>query len=203
MEKKEHPENKHDGEKKHKGKRHKKGPPAEKGPVDGGVKHPDEELSGARKEAGENLDKFLRKCADLDNYKKRVEKEKADQLRFANERLIRALLPVIDNLERAMEHSAQNDENALTSLREGIKITLAELYSELKKFGLEPVRALGERFDPSMHEAISHEETCEVEEDTVINEFSKGYRLFERLLRPSVVAVSKRPEEEEKEENGL
>jgi molecular chaperone GrpE len=181
--------------------------PIEKGEqIEEGARE-DEEIKRLREEieaktllAQENLDKFLRKCADLENYKKRIEKERADHQLFANEQLIRALLPIIDNLERAVEHSEEQNQNekALESLSHGIKLILNELHSTLKRFGLEAIKAEGERFDPSKHEAMSHEESHEVEGDTVISEFRKGYFLKDRLLRPALVVVSKKPEKPKK-----
>jgi molecular chaperone GrpE len=159
------------------------------------------ELEAKTLEARENLDKFLRKSADIENLRKRIEKEKEAHTRFANEELIRALLPVIDDLERAMGHTEEQDQSnkALESLCGGIRLTLDKLHSELKKFGLEAIKAEGERFDPTIHEAMSHEESREVESGTVISEFRKGYLLKKRLLRPALVVVSKKPEEAEEE----
>jgi molecular chaperone GrpE len=129
-----------------------------------------------------------------------IEKEKAEHTLFANEQLIGALLPIIDNLERAVEHTEEQDqnENALESLSHGIKLILNELHSTLKRFGLVAIKAEGERFDPSKHEAMSHEESHEVDSDTVISEFRKGYFLKDRLLRPALVVVSKKPEKPKK-----
>jgi molecular chaperone GrpE len=168
--------------------------------VDEEIKRLREELEVKTLEAQENIDKFLRKCADLENYKKRIEKEKAEHTLFANEQLIGALLPIIDNLERAVEHTEEQDqnENALESLSHGIKLILNELHSTLKRFGLVAIKAEGERFDPSKHEAMSHEESHEVDSDTVISEFRKGYFLKDRLLRPALVVVSKKPEKPKK-----
>jgi molecular chaperone GrpE len=165
------------------------------------IKLVEAELDKKTIEARKDHDRFLRKCAELENYKKRIEKETRAHTEFANEGLIRALLPIIDNLERAMEHSAEEKntgDEALESLRSGLKLTLNELYSQLRAFGLEPVKAEGERFDPSKHEAISHEETEGVEGDTVITELRKGFILRDRLIRPALVVVSKRPEKAKK-----
>jgi molecular chaperone GrpE len=162
------------------------------------------ELDKKTTEARKDHDRFLRKCAELENYKKRIEKEKRAYTEFANEELVRALLPIIDNLERAMEHSEEKKNTggeALESLRSGLKLTLDELYSQLKNFGLVPVKAEGDRFDPSKHEAISHEETEGVEGDTVITELRKGFFFRDRLIRPALVIVSKRPEKAKKAEN--
>ncbi len=136
---------------------------------------------------------YLRKCADLENYKKRVEKEKSLLVEFANEELIKELLPVMDDLERAIEHikAGEKDEKALESMLNGVELTLKKFFDVLKKFGLESIPAEGEKFDPSKHEAISHEETEEFESGTVIKELQKGYLLKKRLLRPTLVVVAK------------
>ncbi len=148
------------------------------------------------KEAEENHHRFLRAVADLENYKKRAEKEKSEIVQFANEELIKGLLPVLDNLERALEHADKTKD--LESLKEGVRLTLGQMYSILEGFGLTRIEALGERFDPSRHEALSHEETGEHESGTVIKEFQRGYYLKKKLLRPSLVAVAKEPLKEEK-----
>jgi len=140
-------------------------------------------------EAEANNDRYLRARADLENYRKRVEKEKADAIAFANESLISEILPVVDNLERALVHANEGADNA--SLSEGVRLTIDQMFSVLKKFGLEEIDALGCRFDPELHHAITHEESDEVAPEVVVEEFQKGYRLKGRLLRPSMVAVSK------------
>jgi len=151
------------------------------------------ELEARAKEAAENYDRFLRSCADLENYKKRAEREKTDCIVFANEGLLAEILPVIDNFERALGHA--NDETTLASLKEGVRLTIEQVWGVLKKYGLTEVAALGERFDPSIPHAISHEETTDAPADTVVKEFQKGYMLKGRLLRPSMVAVAKEPED--------
>ena len=130
--------------------------------------------------------------ADLDNYRKRAEKEKADAIAFANEKLIEEILPVIDNFERALAHA--NGEENLESLRQGIGLISGQMAALIKKFGIEEIKAAGEKFDPAMHHAISEEENPEAEPGTVVREFQKGYLLKGRLLRPAMVAVSRKPE---------
>jgi molecular chaperone GrpE len=150
------------------------------------------ELDAKAREAQENYNRFLRAAADLDNYRKRAEKEKADLISYANEGLLSEILTVIDNFERALAHAG--DEGNLTSLRQGMDMTVVQIYAVFKKYGLDEVKAIGERFDPSVHHAISHEETAEVAPGIVVKEFQKGYLLKGRLLRPSMVAVAKAPE---------
>jgi len=151
-----------------------------------------EQLEGASREAAANYDKYLRAVAELDNYRKRSEKERADAVTFANERLIEEILPVVDNFDRALAH-ADKDEN-VESLRKGIDLISGQMAALLKKFGLEEVKASGEKFDPALHHAISEEEDASAEAGTVVKEFQKGYTLKGRLLRPAMVAVARKPE---------
>ena len=131
----------------------------------------------------------LRIAADADNFKKRIQREKEDQVRYANEAMIRDLLPVIDNLERALDHSqGASDQDGLT---EGLNMTLKGFLDSLARFGCTPVEAMGSVFDPNFHEAVSQEEASDCEANTVIRELQKGYMLKERLIRPAMVVVSK------------
>ncbi|NOY53696.1 MAG: nucleotide exchange factor GrpE [Deltaproteobacteria bacterium] len=148
------------------------------------------ELTQARREVRENYDRFLRVAAEFENYKKRVEKEKSDLVKYANEGLIKDLLGVIDNLERALEQAEQNVQ--AESLVEGIGMILKLMKDTLGKHGVTEIHALGETFNPNLHEAMMHEATDEHAENTVIDEFQKGYVLKDRLLRPSLVKVSKK-----------
>lgn len=150
-------------------------------------------LDEKTREAEENYKRFLLSAADLNNYKKRTEKEKDELASFANEQLIKEMLVVVDNLERAMEHI--NIDTDLNALRDGIKLTLEQFLGILKKFGLEQISSIGERFNPLRHEAITEEESENHEPGTVIKEFQKGYFLKDRLIRPAMVAVSKKTNE--------
>lgn len=169
------------------------------------IESPDKDLQGQEeikrlnicleqktKEAEANFDKFLRACADLENYKKRAEKEKSELISFANERFIKEVLPVVDNLERAIGYIEA--EAGIAAVKDGIKLVLDNLLAVLKKFGVEAASAMGEKFDPARHEAVSHEETVSSDPGTVIKEFHKGYYLNGRLLRPAMVAIAKAPE---------
>lgn len=153
------------------------------------------ELAAKTKEAADNYDKFLRSCADFENYKKRAEREKTECITFANEGLLSEILPVVDNFSRALDH-ASND-TTLTSLKEGVGLTIEQLWGVLKKCGLVEIPAIGEKFDPSVHHAISHEAAADYPSGTVVKEFQKGYILKGRLLRPSMVSVAKEPEAEQ------
>ncbi len=149
-------------------------------------------LEAKEREAKENLDRYLRAVADLDNYRKRTQKELQDAKTFANETLIAEILPVLDNFERAFSHIGE-DAGGVESIRQGVKLIIDQMFGALKGFGLEEIKALGERFDPGIHHAISEEESAGAEPGTVIKEFQKGYFLKGRLLRPSMVAVARTP----------
>ncbi|HEN20562.1 MAG TPA: nucleotide exchange factor GrpE [Desulfobacteraceae bacterium] len=142
--------------------------------------------------ADKNYDLYIRSQADIDNLKKRYKKDKEELVKFSNESLIRQLLVGIDSLEKAIEHS--KDDNTNNALREGIELTLKSLMDTLKKAGLEEVKAMGEPFDPNFHEAVLEQEDSSVNPGTVINEFQKGYILNQRLLRPATVIVSRNRE---------
>ena len=161
-------------------------------PMEAEIKRLTESLEQKTKETEENYNKFLRACADLENYKKRVEKEKGELVSFPNERLIKELIPVVDNLERAIDHI--EDESDHSAIKDGIKLVLDSLLAVLNKFGIEVASAVGEKFDPKKHEAVSQEESCEYEPGTVIKEFHKCYYLNGRLLRPAMVVIVKPPE---------
>jgi len=151
------------------------------------------ELDAKDKEAKANHDKFLRAVADLENYKRRTSKEVADAKSYANERLIAEILPAIDNFERALGHANGTEGENPGSIAEGIKLIVDQMCGVLKKAGLEEVAALGEKFDPAVHHAISEEESADAAPGTVVKEFQKGYFLKGKLLRPSMVAVSRAP----------
>lgn len=144
-------------------------------------------------------ERVLRTAADAENFKKRLQREKEEQTRYANETLMRELLPVIDNLERALEHSqiAPDQEGLL----EGLKMTLKGFTDTLSRFGCTPLETIGKPFDPNFHEAVSQEESSEVAPNTVLRELQKGYMIKERLLRPAMVIVS-RPASEAKRPSG-
>jgi len=150
-----------------------------------------EKLEEMEKERDDNQDLYLRAKAEMENVKKRFQKEKQDLLKYANESLLKQLLPVADNLEKAIGHS--QEQNSLKTLLEGVDLTLKGLMDTLNKAGVEPLEAVGEPFDPNFHEAMSEAESEEAPPGTVIQEFQKGYTLNNRLLRPAMVVISKKP----------
>jgi molecular chaperone GrpE len=141
------------------------------------------ELELARRERNEYLDDMRRMKAELENSRKRQEKERTRLTQLASERLVRELLPVLDNLERALE--AEGD------IREGVAVTLDQLTTALGREGLAPVPSDGEPFDPAVHEAVMSQPSEEHEEDTVIQTFERGYTLNGRPIRPAKVVVAK------------
>jgi len=150
---------------------------------------PDEELESVRQEARDNYDRFVRLSAEFENYKKRASREMSEFRKYANETIVRALLPVVDNLERAIESSG-DDENATSCVVEGVEMTLKEILKVFEQFEVKPVESLEQPFDPGFHEAMMREESDEYPENTVIKELQKGYLMHERLIRPAMVVVS-------------
>lgn len=146
------------------------------------------ELESARREAKEHYDKLLRLAAEFENFKKRMEREKQNALKFAEENIIRELLPSLDNLERALEQGRQSED--LEGLLEGIEMTRAGLLGSLEKFGLQQLQSKGEAFDPNFHEALTMEANNEIPANHIIQEFQKGYLYKDRLLRAAKVTVS-------------
>jgi molecular chaperone GrpE len=147
-------------------------------------------LAAAKEEAADYYDRLLRLSAEFENYKKRSSRELADFRKFANEQIIKDLLGVIDNLERALASAADQEGNA-SSIAEGVELTLKEVLKILEKNGVTPITAEGETFDPTYHQAVMQQEAPDQPPNTVIQELQKGYLLHNRLLRPSMVAVSK------------
>jgi molecular chaperone GrpE len=149
-----------------------------------------ERIESLQEKADKNYDLYLRSQADMENFKKRSAKDKEDVVRYANETLIKEILPVMDNLEKAISHAQQ--DNAVDALREGVSLTLKGLKDSLAKAGVQEVEAQGQPFDPCFHEAVSEMVDERAKPGTVLQELQKGYVLNGRLIRPSMVIVSKR-----------
>lgn len=148
------------------------------------------ELGESKKAFEELNDRYLRLAADFDNYRKRISKEKADLISYGNEELIRSLLSVLDNLERGIEHSqADRDTNPII---EGLRLVHKQFLDCLEKFGVKTIKVdKGDEFDPNLHQAVERVESNEVQPGLILSEMLKGYMLKDRLLRPSLVTVSK------------
>lgn len=147
----------------------------------------EEQLAAKEKEARENWDRYLRERADMENYRKRVNREKEELLNYGNKSLLEEMLPVIDNLERALAHASEDGMDAVV---EGIRLTHSMLLSALKKFNVTPIEAVGTPFNSAFHQAMAQVPTDQQEPNTVVEEYQKGYMLKDRLLRPSMVTVA-------------
>ena len=148
-----------------------------------------ETLTEAQEAIAESNERIVRLTADFDNFRKRAQREKDEARQFANQGLLEKLLPVLDNFEMAL--TAVKDADP--SVRDGVQMILDQLLGVLKESGVEPVDAMGQPFDPNLHEALSQEETTEVEEGTVVQQVQRGYKLNDRLVRPARVVVAKAP----------
>ncbi|TET54556.1 MAG: nucleotide exchange factor GrpE [Desulfobacteraceae bacterium] len=146
-------------------------------------------LTDTHEEAEKNYDLYMRTYAEMENIKKRGIKEREELAKYANESIIKEILPVIDNLDKAISH-AQNDENS-SALVEGLELTRDGLMKALEKAGLKEVEALGKPFDPNFHESVSQQIDDTVAPGHVIMELQKGYLLNGRLMRPSMVVISR------------
>jgi molecular chaperone GrpE len=148
-------------------------------------------LQEKEKEAAENYDKYVRAVAEMENYKKRAVRDRADSLKYGQENLIRDILPLVDNLDRAMEHACNS--NDFEAFKAGLQLIQNQLNGCLGKQGVEPIQAIGRDFDPNVHEAVLQVESLEHGHNQVVEEFEKGYLLNGRLLRPSKVSVCRLP----------
>ncbi|MFZ4438383.1 MAG: nucleotide exchange factor GrpE [Syntrophales bacterium] len=148
-------------------------------------------LEEAVKKAADNYDKYVRSVAELDNYKKRAVREKADAIQYGNENLLRDILPLVDGMDRALEHACNSED--FDAFRKGLKLLQGQLLGCLQKHGVEMIDTAGKNFDPNVHEAMMQVESTEHEESGVVGEFERGYLLNGRLLRPAKVSVCKRP----------
>ncbi len=160
----------------------------------------EEKLEQKEKELAECKDKMLRLAAELENFKKRVEREKLEHMKFALEEFAKELLPFLDNLERAI--ALAKDTKDMEKMIEGIELTLSGYFKTLERFGLKTFAAEGQRFDPNYHEALSVEENSDVEDNTVLKELLRGYTLHDRVIRPALVVVSKKNQSDNQKEGG-
>lgn len=172
-------------------------PPAEESPQADAAAEQLRTLAGevelAREESQRNRDLYLRAVADMENYRKRAQRDKEDTARFANENILREILPVMDNLERALDH-ARNSGQDKSGLVEGVEMTLNQFTKVLEKFNVKPVPGQGEPFSTAFHEAIGQVESAEMPAGSVAQVLQRGYLLNDRLLRPAMVMVSKAPQ---------
>ncbi len=157
-------------------------------------------LETAEKELQETHDRLLRVSAEFENYKKRSARDMTDFRKFANETLIKEMLPVVDNLERALE-STNQDRPESKSVAEGVRMTLTEILKIFEKYQVKQIEALGETFDPSFHQAVMQEEDDSQPDKTITKELQKGYLMHDKLIRPAMVVVSKKKAAAENQNN--
>ncbi len=148
------------------------------------------QLVTAQQQAQENYDRLLRVSAEFDNYKKRSSREMQEVVKYANERMAKELLGVVDNLERAIASAIQAGGTD-RALIQGVELTLNETLKILERHHVTPIQAVGQPFDPNFHQAMLQMESDDQPPNTVVQELQRGYRIHERLLRPALVAVSK------------
>jgi molecular chaperone GrpE len=163
----------------------------------------EKELADARQEIDELRDKMLRAAAENENYKKRVERERLASLKYAGEVIFKEMLPVVDNLERAVTQGIVEGapaEKNLAALLEGVQLTLKSLLATLEMFEVKTIESVGKPFDPKHQDAMTMAESDSVPANHVVTEFEKGYSYKDRLLRPAKVVVSSGKKEEETEE---
>ncbi len=163
----------------------------------------EKELAEARQEIDELRDKMLRAAAENENFKKRVERERLASLKYAGEIIFKEMLPVVDNLERAVTQGIVEGapaEKNLAALLEGVQLTLKSLLATLEKFEVKTIESVGKPFDPKHQDAMTMAESDSVPANHVVTEFEKGYSYKDRLLRPAKVVVSSGKKEEETEE---
>jgi molecular chaperone GrpE len=159
-------------------------PPAEGSELEG-VR---QALAAKTEEVKTFQDKYLRLAAELENFKKLAQKQKQEYSQFANESLLKELLPIVDNLERAVK--CVRDGHAADGLIQGVELTLKQFTETLAKFGVKPIDSLGAAFDPTRHQAVARQESQTAAENTVIEEYQKGYQLHDRILRAAMVVVA-------------
>ncbi|HKW72699.1 MAG TPA: nucleotide exchange factor GrpE [Candidatus Dormibacteraeota bacterium] len=138
----------------------------------------------------ETRDRYLRLAADFDNFKKRARQDQLETIQHASAELIGRVLPVLDDLQSVLEHMPAGVDE---SWAKGLELSVRKLEEALGTHGLQPIDAVGSRFDPKLHEAVGHEESTEHPEDTVVAELRRGYRLRDRVVRPALVKVSRQP----------
>lgn len=175
----------------------------EEEPQEEEVRDLEKELTDAQEEIADLHDKMLRAAAENENFKKRVERERMASLKYAGESIFREILPVLDNLERAVGQGViegADAEKNLAALLEGVQLTLKSLIATLEKFEVKPIECVGQPFDPIHQEALTMDGSDTVPANHVLTEFEKGYYYKDRLLRAAKVIVSSGPKEEESKE---
>ena len=150
-----------------------------------------ETLDSVRKQRDEYYDLLLRKTAEFENYRKRIERERRDLSEYAGADILKAVLPLVDDLERALQAAATTD--SVAAIRTGVELILKQLIDLLKKKGVTPIESVGQDFDPHIHQAVTQEVSEDHREGEVMQELARGYKLGDRLLRPAMVKVAVNP----------
>ena len=153
-----------------------------------------QQLEKKDQELAEQKSDFLREKADLENFRKRLVKDKDDAVQFANQRLLKELIQVNDNLDRALDAS----NTSLETFKEGVEMIQKQFATFLKNQKVEAIEALGKPFDPNLHEVMTQQESADHDENTVIQEYSKGYTLNGRILQSAKVVIAKKPAKKKK-----
>ena len=148
------------------------------------VEESSEALRGA---LDEQSARYVRLAADFENFRRRKTQELSERSRYSSEDAVRALLPVLDNLRRAVEHLPEGLDGGFAG---GLQMTVRQFEEALERLGVHPIESVGARFDPAIHEAVLGEESADVDTDTVVDELQRGYRLHDRVVRPAMVKVA-------------
>ena len=151
--------------------------------------NPQSELMAKTEELQTLNDRYLRLAAEFENYKRRTQRDQGDTIRFANEKLLKDLLPTVDNLERALQCSRKQADSE--GFLEGVELTYKQFLDTLEKLGVSQVASIGEPFDPAKHQAVGQIESSTIAENCIVDEYQKGYFLQDRILRPAMVTVSR------------
>lgn len=172
------------------------GPPSDREPLPEQEKAPPDEdgeeaLAAKTEEVKALQDKYLRLAAEFENFKRLSQRDQREYIRFANESLLKELLPIVDNLERAIKSAKETPGS--DGLIQGVELILKQLLETLQKFGVRPVKSVGEVFDPSRHQAVAHVQSKGAPGNIVVEEYQKGYLLHDRILRAAMVAVADAP----------
>lgn len=150
------------------------------------------ELEKKELEAKQSFERLLRLQAEFENYKKRILRDREEQVRYASEKVLKEFLPIVDNLYRALEAAAMGGK--FDSLKAGLDLILQQLREVLQRLGVREIKSLGESFDPRVHDAVMRVDSPDHEDNIVVDELEKGYYLHDRILRPAKVTVCKRSE---------
>jgi molecular chaperone GrpE len=153
----------------------------------------EQKIADLEEQVAKAKDNWIRTAADFENFKKRAARERTEATQFANAALLQKLLPILDNFEMAQVAAQSAQGDSIESLQSGVAMIQQQLKTILADSGLEEINAGGKLFDPTLHEAVSQQETAEVPENHVLQQIRKGYKLRDRLLRPAAVIVAKNP----------